>query len=96
MEDRQLREEFDTGLSKIRQEIKHQLANHGLYGGVTNTDTGASDRGPTGVTIELNVKGQKVERSFTRQQIEACRLRVAGDVLAGILSMVAEMAAAKP
>jgi hypothetical protein len=94
MEANQLSEEFDTGLSKIRQEIKSRLANHGLYGSVTNTETGPTDHGPSGTAIELIVKGRKVARSFDRQQIEACRLRVGGVVLAGIISMVDEAAAA--
>jgi hypothetical protein len=93
MEHNQLREEFDTGLSKVRQEIKSLLANHGLYGSVTNTDTGMSALGPSGVAIELVVKGRKVDRSFDRQQIEGCRLRVGGVVLAGIIAMVDEAAA---
>jgi len=93
MEENQFREEFDTGLSKIRQEIKHRLVNHGLYGSVTNTDTGASDRGPLGSTIALIVKGRTVGRSFDRGQIEGCRLRVAGTVLADIIAMVDEAAA---
>jgi hypothetical protein len=93
MEANQSREEFDTGLSKVRQEIKSRLVHHGLYGSVANIDTGASVNGPTGATIELIVKGRKVGRSFDRQQIESCRLRVGGPVLAGIISMVDEVAA---
>ena len=30
MEDKQMREEFDTGLAKIRNEIKSQLVPHGF------------------------------------------------------------------
>jgi len=32
MEDKYVREEFDTGINKIRQEIKSRLVLHGLYG----------------------------------------------------------------
>jgi len=93
MDDQQLREEFDTGLSKIRQEIKSRLVHHGLYGSVTNTDTGLTDRGPSGTTIELIVKGRTIGRSFDRRQIEDCSRRVGGGVLVGIIAMVAEAAA---
>ncbi len=93
MDDNQMREEFDTGLSKVRQEIKSRLANHGLYGSVTHTDTASAEHGTSGTAIELTVKGRKVARSFDRQQIEACRLRVGGVVLADIISMVDEVAA---
>ena len=93
MDDKQLREEFDTGLSKVRHEIKSRLADHGLYGSVTNTDTGPSPQEPSGTAIELVVKGRKVGRSFDRHQIESCRLRVGGQVLAGIIAMVEEAAA---
>jgi hypothetical protein len=93
MDDSQVREEFDTGLIKIRHEIKSRLAGHGLYGSLTHTDTGATAVGPSGTAIEIIVKGRKVARSFDRQQIEGCRLRVGGVVLAGIISMIDELAA---
>ena len=93
MDENQSREEFDTGLSKMRQEIKSRLANHGLYGSVTNVDTGTSTSGPSGAAIELSVKGRTFRRSFDRQQIEGCRLRVGGLVLDGIIAMVDEAAA---
>jgi hypothetical protein len=54
MEEKQIREEFDTGLAKIRHEIKSLLVPHG-------------------------------------QEIEACRLRVGGVVLLGIISGVDEL-----
>ncbi len=47
MNDQQLREEFDTGLSKIRHEIKSRLVTHGFFGTVTSVDIGA-DNGPSG------------------------------------------------
>lgn len=83
MDDNQLREAFDTGLAKVRQELKSRLAGHGLYGSVTNS----------GTTVELIVKGKKVARTFDRQEIEACRLRVGGPVLAGLVAMVDEVTA---
>ena len=93
MEDKQLREEFDTGVRKIRQEIKSRLVPHGLYGSVTDTDGGLTDNVPDGSRIELAVKGRTVGRSFDRRQIEDCHLRVGGAVLLGIISMVDEISA---
>jgi hypothetical protein len=52
MEDKQLREEFDTGLSKIRHEIKSRLVPHGLFGSVTGIDIGPSD----------HVSGSRIDR----------------------------------
>jgi hypothetical protein len=91
MDDKQLREEFDTGLRKIRHEIKSRLVPHGLFGTVTDADTGVSGDVPEGSRIEIHVKGRTVGQSFDRQQIEACHLRVSGAVLAGIISMVADV-----
>ena len=91
MSDKYLREEFDTGISKIRQEIKSRLVPHGLYGSVTNVDTGATDHVPDSSTIEITVKGKSATRTFNRDQIEHCCLRVGGEVLSGILSMVDEV-----
>jgi hypothetical protein len=93
MEDKQLREEFDTGVRKIRQEIKSRLVPHGLYGSVTDIDGGLTDNVPDGSRIELAVKGRTVGRSFDRRQIEDCHLRVGGAVLLGIISMVDEISA---
>jgi hypothetical protein len=45
------------------------------------------------VAIGLVVKGRRVDRAFDRQQIEGCRLRVGGVVLADIIAMVDEAAA---
>jgi hypothetical protein len=86
-----MREHFDTGLSKIRNEIKTRLVPHGLFGSVTHVDSGVADQVPTGSTIQITVKGRTVGRSFDRREIEDCRLRVGGAVLSGILSMVAEV-----
>jgi hypothetical protein len=91
MEEKQVREEFDTGLAKIRHEIKSRLVPHGFFGSVTCTDIESVDHVPTGSKIEIAVKGRTVERSFSRQDIEGCRLRVGGVVLLGIISMVDEL-----
>ncbi|MDP9012059.1 MAG: hypothetical protein M3O41_05275 [Pseudomonadota bacterium] len=91
MEDQQLREHFDTGLAKIRHEIKSRLVPHGLFGSVTNADTGPVDRVPDGSRIQITAKGRTAGRSFDREQIEGCRLRVSGAVLLGIISMVEEV-----
>jgi len=93
MDDKQLREEFDTGLKKIRQEIKSRLVPHGLYGIVTDVDSGPTGHVPSGSRIELSAKGKTVERSFDRRQIEGCCLRVGGEVLLGIIAMVDEVSA---
>ena len=91
MDNKYVREEFDTGINKIRQEIKSRLVPHGLYGSVTNVDTGSTEAGPAGSRIEIIVKGKSAARSFDRDQIEHCCLRVGGEVLLGIISMVDEV-----
>ncbi len=96
MIDKRFRENFDTGLIKIRYEIKSRLVPHGLYGSVTDADIGPSDEVPTGSTIQIVVKGRTAGRTFDRAEIEACRLRVGGAVLLGIISMVDELSAAQP
>ncbi len=93
MEESQIREVFDTGLKKIRQEIKSRLVPHGLFGSVTDVDTGPAGSVPDGSRIEIVAKGRTVGRSFDRGQIEACHLRVGGAVLLGIISMVDEVSA---
>jgi hypothetical protein len=93
MDDQQLREEFDTGLKKIRQEIKSRLVHHGLFGIITNVDTGPTGPVPDGSRIELVAKGKTAGRSFDRRQIEGCCLRVGGEVLLGIIAMVDEVSA---
>jgi hypothetical protein len=93
MDDKYVREEFDTGKNKIRHEIKSRLVHHGLYGSVIDVDTGGAEGGPTGSRIEVIVKGKTAARSFDRDQIEHCCLRVGGEVLLGIIAMVDEVSA---
>ncbi len=75
MQEKQLREEFDTGLKKIRLEIKSRLVPHGLYGVVTEVDTGTAGDVPEGSIIEIAAKGKTVGRTFDRKQIEGCHLQ---------------------
>lgn len=91
MEEKQIREHFDTGLSKIRHEIKSRLVPHGFFGSVSFTDSELVDHVPSGTRIEIVVKGRTVSRSFSRQDIEGCRLRVGGEVLLGVMSMIDEL-----
>jgi len=91
MDEKQKREEFDTGLGKIRHEIKSRLVTHGFFGSVSFVDIDLVDHVPTGSKIEITVKGRTVGRSFSRQDIEGCRLRVGGAVLLGIISMIDEI-----
>jgi hypothetical protein len=92
MVNQQSRETFDTGLKKIRLEIKSRLVPHGLFGSVTETDTG-DDGGLTGSTIVITVKGRTSSRSFDRKQIEDCHLRVGGAVLVSVTAMIDELSA---
>jgi hypothetical protein len=92
VEEKQRREEFDTGLSRIRHEIKGRLVQHGFFGTITYRDIEA-DHVLSGSTVEITVKGKTVERSFSREEIESCRLRVGGTVLSGVISMVDELSA---
>lgn len=94
MEGGQHRERFDTGLIKIRHEIKTRLVTHGFFGSITFTDIEPVDQVPSGSTIDIVVKGKSVVRSFSREDIEGCRLRVGGAVLAGIIEMIEELAKA--
>jgi hypothetical protein len=93
MEDQQKREEFDTGLSKIRHEIKSRLVLHGFFGIITYADIESADHVATGSNIELTVKGKTARRSLGRAEIESCRLRVDGPVLLCIISMIDELSA---
>jgi hypothetical protein len=93
MEDKQSREEFDTALARIRHDIKGRLVIHGFFGSVTYRDVEAADHVLSGSTIEVTVKGRTVERTFSRQEIESCRLRVSGAVLSGVIAMVDELSA---
>jgi hypothetical protein len=92
MEETQLREKFDTGLKKIKQEIRSRLASHGLFGTITGIDHGPTDV-PDGSRIEIAAKGKTVGRSFDHKQIEDCCLRVRGEVLQSIIDMVDEVSA---
>ena len=92
MEDKQHREHFDTALARIRHDIKGRLVIHGFFGSVTYRDVEA-DNLLSGATVEVTVKGRTVERSFSRQEIEDCRLRVSGAVLQGVIAMVDELSA---
>ena len=91
MEDHKEREKFDTGLSKIKSEIKGRLVAHGFFGSITCADLEAVEQVPTGSIIEIAVKGRTVGASFSRQDIEDCHLRVGGAVLKGIIVMVHEL-----
>jgi hypothetical protein len=91
MQDHELREEFETGLKKIRHEIKSRLVPHGLFGTVTDISSDATSQAPGGSRIEIHAKGRIVARSFDREQIEGCCLRVRGEVLSGIIAMVDEV-----
>jgi hypothetical protein len=93
MDEKLLREEYETGLKKIRQEIKTRLVTHGLFGTITDIDIAPTDQVPDGSRIELVAKGKTVGRSFDRKQIEGCCLRVGGEVLSGIIAMVDEVSA---
>jgi hypothetical protein len=93
MDEPQSQEVFDTGLKKIRQEIKSRLVSHGLFATVKDVDRGQTDDVPNGSLIEIAVKGKTVSRSFDRKLIEGCCLRVGGEVLVGIIAMVDEVAA---
>ena len=92
MENKQGREEFDTALARIRHDIKGRLVIHGFFGSVIYQDLEAGNM-LSGSSIEVTVKGRTAKRSFTRQEIEDCRLRVSGAVLQGVISMVDELAA---
>jgi hypothetical protein len=93
MQEKQLREEFDTGLKKIRLEIKSRLVPHGLFATITEIDSGPTADVPEGSTIEIAAKGKTAARLFNRKQIEGCHLRVGGEVLTGIIAMVDEVSA---
>jgi hypothetical protein len=91
MEGDPIREKFDTGLKKVRHEIKSRLVLHGLFG--TVNDGGPSDV-PDGARVVIHAHGKTVARSFDRAQIEGCCLRVGGVVLLGVIAMVDELALA--
>jgi hypothetical protein len=87
----QSREEFDTALSRIRHDIKGRLVTHGYFGVVSYQDIESVDHVLQGSTISVQAKGRIAERSFNRQEIEDCRLRVSGAVMLGVISMVEEL-----
>jgi len=95
MNDKAVREEFATGLKKIRLEIKSRLVPHGP---IRHRDGRRHRTGRSGrrrLENRTRVKGRTVNRSFDRGQIEGCRLRVGGDVLLAIISMIDEVSNAK-
>jgi hypothetical protein len=96
VENSQSREEFDTALSRIRHDIKGRLVLHGFFGTVSYQDLGSADQALQGATITVTAKGRSAERAFDRRQIEECRLRVSGAVLAGVIAMVDELSAPAP
>ena len=89
MEIDQLQEKFDTGLKKIRYEIKSCLVLHGLFGTVSHS---ASSELPDGTRVEIHANGNTVGKSLGRAQIEGCCLRVGAEVQSAIISMVDELA----
>ena len=93
MDEKSTREEFDTALARIKHDIKGRLVIHGFFGSVTYKDVEAGNHVLSGSTIEVTVKGRTAKRSFSRQEIEDCRLRVGGAVLSGVISMVDELSA---
>jgi hypothetical protein len=96
MEDIQFRERFDTGVRKIRHEIRSLLAHRGLFGTITDTATGLPNTVPDSSKVEIEVKGVTTARLFDRLQIEGCCLRVGGTVLSSIVAMVDEVSAPAP
>jgi hypothetical protein len=93
MEETQLREKFDTGLKKIKMEIKSRLVPYGVFGTITGTDYGPMGDVPDGSRIEIAAKGRTVGRLFGHKLIEDCCLRVRGEVLSSIIDMVDEVCA---
>ena len=91
MEETQLREKFDTGMKRIKTEIKSRLVPHGLFATITGIDYGPPGDVPDGSRIEIAAKGKTVGRSFDHKQIEDCCLRVRGEVLSSIIDMVDEV-----
>jgi hypothetical protein len=87
----QNREEFDTALSRIRHDIKGRLVKHGFFGMVSFQDVESADHVLQGSTLTVKAKGRIAERSFARQEIEDCTLRVSGAVELGVISMVDEL-----
>ena len=91
MDDSQYREYFDTGIKKIRHEIRSLLAQQGLFGTITDTAAGPENSVPESSQVQIQVKGRTAGRRFDRQQVEGCHLRVGGAVLSSIIDMVDEV-----
>jgi len=89
----QNREEFDTALTRIRHYIKGRLVEHGFFGTVSFQDVESADHVLQGSKMTVMAKGRIAERSFGRQEIEGCTLRVSGAVALGVISMVDELSA---
>jgi hypothetical protein len=87
----QNREEFDTALTRIRHDIKGRLVKHGFFGMVSFRDIESADHVLQGSTMTVTAKGRIAERSFGRQEIEGCTLRVSGAVALGVIAMVDEL-----
>ncbi len=94
MNDSRSSERFDTGVKKIRYEIRSLLATHGLFGTITDAATGSADSVPETSNVQIEVKGLTSGRQFDRGQIESCYLRVGGPVLASLVAMVKEVSPA--
>jgi hypothetical protein len=92
METEESHEIFDTGLKKIRHEIKSRLVPEGLFGTITS-DNDLGDKSG-GARVEIHAKGKTVGISLDRKQIEGCSLRVAGPVLSSVIAMVEELSVA--
>jgi hypothetical protein len=92
MESEESHEVFDTGLKKIRHEIKSRLVVEGLFGTITS-DNDLRDN-PGGARLEIHAKGKAVGIMLDRKQIEGCSLRVGGAVLSGVIAMIEELSVA--
>ncbi|MDB6084853.1 MAG: hypothetical protein JWN43_2734, partial [Gammaproteobacteria bacterium] len=66
------------------------------FGTVTDVDDGPAGQVPVGSRVEIHAKGRTVGKSFDRQEIEGCCLRVTGAVLLGIIAMIDEVSASPP
>jgi hypothetical protein len=93
MEGEQLHEVFDTGLKKIRHEIKNRLVLQGLFATITTDENDLRDVSG-GARVEIHAKGKTVGISFDRKQVEGCHLRVAGAVLSSVIALVEELSVA--
>ncbi len=92
MEDKQLREEFDTGLKKIGGGDPKSFGAPWSFGSITNADSDTGDV-PAGSRIQIVAKGRSAARSFGPCTNKGCCLRVSGPVLVEIISMIDEVSA---